>query len=70
MSPWAGTKRALCSAIIGPVARKLRPDLTRDVTTPASFPFNVWPWQFMPKMIETEAMIHLMVAKKCRFRRK
>ena len=36
---------------------------------PESFPFYVWPWQFMPKMIETGAIIRLMVAKKCRFRR-
>jgi len=54
----------------GPAARKLRPDLTRNIATPASFPFDVWPWQFMPKMIEIGAMIRSMVAKKCRFRRK
>jgi hypothetical protein len=53
----------------GPVAWKLRPDLTRNIATPASFPFDVWPWQFIPKMIETGAMIRSKVAKKCRFRR-
>jgi hypothetical protein len=53
----------------GPVARKLRPGLIRNIATPASFPFYVWPWPFMPKMIEMRAMIRSMVAKKCRFRR-
>ena len=46
---------------VGPVARKLRPDLTRNIAMPVHFPFYVWPWQFMLKVIETIAMICSMV---------
>ena len=28
---------------IGPAARKRRPDLTRNIATPANFPSDVWP---------------------------
>ena len=52
----------------GPVARKLRPDLIRNITTHSSFPFHIWLWQFVPKMIETRAMIRSTVTKQCRFR--
>lgn len=53
----------------GPTARKLRPDLIGNVETYPSFPFHVWPWQFVPNMIEMGAMIRSTVAKKCRFPR-
>lgn len=59
-----------CIALISVPLLLMGPLLTRNIATPASFPFYVWPWQFMPKMIETGAMIRSMVAKKCRFRRK
>jgi hypothetical protein len=54
---------------LGPTARKLRPDLIGNVTTYPSFPFHVWPWPFVTKMIEKEAVIPSIVAQKCRFRR-
>ena len=38
--------------VLGPTARKLRPDLIGNVETYPSFPFRVWPWQFVPKTIE------------------
>jgi hypothetical protein len=53
----------------GPTARKLRPDLIGNVETYPSFPVHVWPWQFVPNMIATGAIIRSTVAKKCRFPR-
>jgi hypothetical protein len=54
---------------LGPVARKLRPDLTRNITTHSSFPFRVWPWQFMTKIPQNGTVIRPKTRRKCRFLR-
>jgi hypothetical protein len=54
----------------GPAARKLRPDLTRDIATHVSFPFCIWHWQFVMKIPETGAVRRSKVVKKGRFLRK
>ena len=41
--------RAVTRRVDGPVARKLRLDLIRNVTTQSSFLVYIWLWQFMLK---------------------
>jgi hypothetical protein len=51
---------------VGPAARKLRPDLTNNITRHAKFPFDVWHGQFAIK-IQTGVVGHAKIARKYRF---
>jgi hypothetical protein len=53
--------------LIGPVARKLGSDLTRNAETPPNFSFHIWPRQFVTKITRKGAGMRSKVARKCWF---